>query len=59
MIFSIRTQTPFLPGTVIEVDKLADFVVLSGDPTKVESMDLFNLTVEMTILDGEIVFGGI
>lgn len=43
----------------IEVDKLADFVVLSGNPTKVEPMDLFDLKVEMTVFNGEIVFGDV
>ncbi len=43
----------------IELEKFADFVVLSDDPTKVEPMDLFNLRVEMTVLNGEIVFGGL
>ena len=40
----------------IEIGKLADFVVLSEDPYKVEPTDLKDLAVEMTIIDGEVVY---
>jgi hypothetical protein len=34
--------------------KLADLVVLNGDPTKVPADEIKNLQVEMTILNGEV-----
>lgn len=37
----------------IEIDKLADLVVLSDDPGSVAPESLIDLTVELTILDGE------
>ena len=37
----------------IEAGKLADLVVLSADPHKVPAEELIDLTVELTILDGE------
>jgi hypothetical protein len=39
----------------IEPGKLADLVVLSADPTAIPPKDLFDLTIELTLLDGEIV----
>lgn len=39
----------------IEVGKLADLVVLSADPRMVPPRELFDLEVEMTVLDGGIV----
>lgn len=36
--------------------KLADLVVLNGDPTKVPADEIKNLGVEMTILDGEVLW---
>ena len=36
--------------------KLADLVVLNGDPTKLPAEEIKDLEVEMTILDGEIVW---
>jgi predicted amidohydrolase YtcJ len=36
--------------------KLADLVVLTGDPTEVAMKDIIGLEVEMTIIDGEIVW---
>jgi hypothetical protein len=36
--------------------KLADMVVLSGDPTKLSASELKDCEVEMTILDGEVVW---
>jgi hypothetical protein len=44
-------------GSIVP-SKVADFVVLSRDPTTVDPNDLQNLTVDLTILDGEIVFCG-
>jgi predicted amidohydrolase YtcJ len=40
----------------IEVDKLADFTVLSGDIMKVPSPEILKTRCEMTIIGGEIVF---
>jgi len=42
----------------IETGKLADLVVLSDDPREVPSADLFALSVDLTILDGEVVYCG-
>jgi len=36
--------------------KLADMVVLSGDPTRLPSNEIKDLAVEMTVLDGKIVW---
>ncbi|MFB0560434.1 MAG: amidohydrolase [Candidatus Lokiarchaeia archaeon] len=40
----------------IETGKLADFVVLSDDPLKVPTNKIGEIEVEMTIVDGEIVY---
>jgi predicted amidohydrolase YtcJ len=40
----------------IEPGKLADLVVLSSDPTKLPANEMKNIEVEMTILDGEVVW---
>jgi len=40
----------------ITVGKLADLVVLNGDPAKLAPAELKDLTVQMTILDGNIVW---
>jgi predicted amidohydrolase YtcJ len=40
----------------IEVGKLADFTVLSDDLSTIASSEIRNLTVEMTIVNGEIVY---
>jgi predicted amidohydrolase YtcJ len=40
----------------IEPGKLADLVVLSGDPTKLPLNEIKDIEVEMTILDGEVVW---
>ena len=40
----------------ITAGKLADLVVLNGDPTKLLPEELKNLAVEMTILNGNIVW---
>ena len=40
----------------ISPGKLADLVVLNGDPTKVPISEIKDLEVEMTILNGEIVW---
>jgi len=40
----------------IEPGKLADLVVLSGDPTKLPVNEIKDIEVEMTILDGEVVW---
>jgi hypothetical protein len=45
-----------LKGT-LEAGKLADFVVLSGDPFDVAPASLSGLRVERTILGGKTVFG--
>ncbi len=36
--------------------KLADFVVLSGDPREIAPEDLPSLTVDMTVIDGRVVY---
>jgi len=38
----------------IEVGKLADFVILSNDPTKVSPDTIKDITVERTIIGGRI-----
>ena len=40
----------------IEPGKLADLVILSGDPTKLPANEIKDIKVEMTILDGEVVW---
>jgi len=40
----------------IEPGKLADLVVLSSDPTKLPANEMKNIEVEMTILDGKVVW---
>jgi predicted amidohydrolase YtcJ len=40
----------------IAVGKLADFAVLSGDPTAMAAKSLFDLKVDATILGGDVVF---
>jgi predicted amidohydrolase YtcJ len=40
----------------IEVGKLADFVVLSDDILSIDSEEIKNVTVEMTVFDGEIIY---
>jgi predicted amidohydrolase YtcJ len=40
----------------IEPGKLADLVVLSSDPTKLPASEIKDIEVEMTILDGEVVW---
>ena len=40
----------------IESGKLADLVVLSSDPTKLPANEMKDIEVEMTILDGEVVW---
>ena len=40
----------------ISPGKLADLVVLTGDPTKVPTAEIKDIKVEMTIINGEIVW---
>ena len=42
----------------ISVGKLADFVVLSDDPTRVESRAIKDIKVEQTVIGGRIVWDG-
>ncbi len=49
-IFEERVKGSITPG------KLADLVVLSGDPTKVPINEIKEIKVEMTILGGEVVW---
>jgi predicted amidohydrolase YtcJ len=42
----------------IEAGKLADLVVWGGDPLHATAQELFNMPVEMTMVDGEIVHEG-
>ena len=48
--FEERTKGSIEPG------KLADLVVLSGDPTNLPAEEIKEIEVEMTILDGEVVW---
>jgi predicted amidohydrolase YtcJ len=48
--FQETTKGSITPG------KLADLVVLNGDPTKVPADEIKDLGVEMTILDGEVLW---
>ena len=40
----------------IEVGKAADFVVLDEDPTIIDTMKIKDIKIEMTIIDGELVY---
>ena len=40
----------------ITSDKLADLVVLSGDPTRLPPDEIKEIEVEMTLLNGEVVW---
>ena len=40
----------------LEVGKRADMVVLSSDPTTAATDDIRKIKVELTVLDGEVVF---
>lgn len=40
----------------LEVGKLADFVVLSGDPTDIDPEDLDTLSVMATIKEGKVIY---
>lgn len=40
----------------IEVGKAADFVVLDEDPTVIDTMKIKDIKIEMTIIDGELVY---
>jgi predicted amidohydrolase YtcJ len=42
----------------IEPQKLADFVVLSHDPTAIDPSQLRDISVELTVFDGEVAFCG-
>jgi hypothetical protein len=48
--FEETTKGSIVPG------KLADLVLLSGDPIEVAPADMKDLEVETTIVDGEIVW---
>lgn len=43
----------------IEQGKLADMIILSADPTQIDPEELLNLHVEMTMVGGKVVFGGL
>ncbi len=40
----------------MEVGKLADLVILSGDPTQTPPDEIKDIRVEMTIIGGEVVY---
>src|SRR5699024_10804606 len=40
----------------IEIGKQADFAILEADPTEVNPLDIKNISVEATLIDGEIVY---
>ncbi|ASN06152.1 amidohydrolase [Virgibacillus necropolis] len=40
----------------IEVGKRADFAVLEADPTRVDSMEIKDISVQATIIDGKVVY---
>jgi len=44
-----------IKGNIIP-GKLADLVILSGDPTEVPVEEIKDLEVEMTIIGGEVVY---
>ena len=46
-----------LKGTITP-GKLADLVVLSGDPRAIPAEDLLSLSVEMTVVDGRVAYEG-
>jgi predicted amidohydrolase YtcJ len=41
---------------IITPGKVADMVVLNGDPTQLPQDEIKDLKVEMTIIDGEVVW---
>ena len=41
---------------IIAPERLADMVVLSADPTAVPTEEIKEIQVEMTILDGKVVY---
>ena len=43
----------------VEAGKLADLIVLSADPEKIDPEELLNLKVEMTMLGGKVVHGSL
>ena len=51
-------EANFLEGSLgsIKVGKLADFVVLGGDPLRTDPAGLADIPVEMTILDGRVAY---
>ena len=48
--FEDKVKGSITPG------KLADMVVLNGDPTRIPIDEIKDVKVEMTILDGEVVW---
>lgn len=40
----------------LETGKLADMIVLSGDILEIDPMEITNLAVDLTMIDGEIVY---
>jgi len=40
----------------IAPEKLADLIILSGDPTKLPPDEIKNIHVEMTVLNGKVVW---
>lgn len=40
----------------IEIGKVADFAVLEADPTEVNPMEIKDISVQVTIIDGKVVF---
>ena len=40
----------------IEADKLADFVILSADPTRVAAATIKDIAVDMTFIDGKVAY---
>ena len=40
----------------ISIGKLADIVLLSDDPTRTPSEQIIDIKVEMTVVDGEVVW---
>jgi predicted amidohydrolase YtcJ len=55
-VYAARTSFQERIRGSISRGNVGDLVVLSGDPTKISTEAIKNIQVEMTILDGEVVW---